>query len=198
MFVYNVGMETNLTHPAAKWAQDARQAQQTRQNKLRLAAMAGHMRIDKIAARRAALIDLLADGRPHPRAEIWDAVAIQLGEDCWGKLPQEALARDLAALRQGGLRIAYSRRPEIQGYYLQYPNLKRPLSLPYEAVNWQLVAAIGQLPVSEKNKRAFATADFALRQKRLILTGEQPDWLPAEVEEAARRLVYGVAEEAAA
>ena len=42
----------------------------------------------------------------------------KLGEDCWGKLRQEALARDLAALRKGGIRIAYCRRPVIQGYYL--------------------------------------------------------------------------------
>lgn len=192
MFVYNIGMETNLAHPAAKWEQDARQGQQTPQNKLRLAAMAGHMRIDRIASRRAALIDLLSDGCPHPRAEIWEAIAAQLGQDCWGKLPQESLARDLAVLRQGGIRIAYSRRPEIQGYYLQYPSIERPLSQQYEAVNWQLIAAIGQLTVSEKNKRAFAAADFALRQKRLLLAAEHPDWSEAEVQETARRLVYSV------
>jgi hypothetical protein len=191
-FVYNIGMETNMIHPATKWEQDAKQGQQTPQNKLRLAAMAGHMRIDKIAARRAALIDLLSDGHPHPRTEIWEVIAAQLGEDCWGKLPQEALARDLAVLRQGGIRIAYSRRPEIQGYYLQYPSLKRPLSQPYEAVNWQLVAAIGQLTVSEKNSRAFAAAAFALRQKRLLLAAEHPDWSETDIQETARRLVYGV------
>lgn len=56
----------NLTDPATKWEQDARQPGQPRQTGLRLAAMAGHMRLEKIAARRAALIDLLADGRPHP------------------------------------------------------------------------------------------------------------------------------------
>ena len=192
MFVYNLDMETNLTHPATKWEQDAKQAQQTPKNKLQLAAMAGHMRIDKIAARRAALIDLLSDGRPHPRTEIWEVIATQLGEACWGKLPQEALARDLAALRRGGIRIAYSRRPEIQGYYLQYPNLERTFSQAYEAVNWQLVEAIGQLTVSEKNKRAFAAADFALRQKRLLLAAEHPDWSEADLDETARRLVYGV------
>lgn len=192
MFVYNISMETNLTHPATKWEQDAKQVQQTPKNKLRLAAMAGHMYIDKIAARRAALIDLLSDGRPHSRTEIWEVIATQLGEVCWGKLPQEALSRDLAALRRGGIRIAYSRRPEIQGYYLQYPSLERPFSQAYEAVNWQLIEAIDQLTVSEKNKRAFAAADFALRQKRLLLAAEHPDWSEAEVQETARRLVYGV------
>lgn len=192
MFVYNAAMETNLTHPATKWEQDARQVQQTPQNKLRLAAMAGHMRIDKIAARRAALVDLLSDGYTHPREEIWEIITAQIGEDSWGKLPQEALARDLAALRQGGIRIAYSRRPEIQGYYLQYPSLERPFSQPYEAVNWQLVEAIRQLPVSEKNKRVFAAADFALHQKRLLLAAEHPDWPESDLEETARRLVYGV------
>ena len=196
VFAYNVFMEMNLTDPATKWEQDARQPGQARQTGLRLAAMAGHMRLDKIAARRAALIDLLADGRPHPRQEIWETIAAQLGdEDCWGKGPQEALARDLAALRQGGIRIAYSRRPGIEGYYLQHPSLARPSPPPYEAVSWELVAALRQLSVPEKNKRAFAAADFALRQKRLLLAEEHPDWSAAQVDAEARRLVYGVAPE---
>jgi len=158
---------------------------------LRLATMVGHMHIDKIAARRAALIDLLSDGRPHPREEIWETIAIQLDDDCWGKVPQEALARDLAALRQGGLRIAYSRRPEIAGYYLQYPPLERASSPQYESISWEHIDAIGQLSVAEKNQRAFAAADFALRQKKLLLAEEQPDWFDTEVEQAARRLVFG-------
>lgn len=153
--------------------------------------MAGHMQIDKIAARRAALIDLLADGRPHPREEIWETVAAQLDDDCWGKVPQEALARDLAALRQGGLRIAYSRRPEIAGYYLQYPQLERPSSPQYESISWQLIEAIGQLSVAEKNRRAFAAADFALHQKKLLIAEAKPDWNDAEVEQEARRQVFG-------
>ncbi len=185
-------MKTNATHPAIQWQHDATQPQEIPHNKLRLAAMAGHMRLDKIAARRAALIDLLADGRPHTREEIWEMIGARLGENCWGKLPRERLARDLSALRRGGLRIAYSRRPGIQGYYLQYPGLKRPFPKPYEAVNWDLIESLRQLSVPEKNQRAFAAADFALRQKKLILAEEHPDWSAAKVETAARRLVYGV------
>jgi len=192
MFAYNNHMVTSLsTHPAVVWRQAAQRSQPTATWSLRLAAMAGHMQIDKIAARRAALIDLLADGRPHPREEIWKTIAARLDDDCWGKVPQEALARDLAALRQGGIRIAYSRRPEIAGYYLQYPQLERPSSPQYEATNWDLVAAIGQLSVAEKNRRAFAAADFALQQKKLLLAEEQPGWHDAEVEQEARRLVFG-------
>ena len=63
---YNVCMETREKHPALAWEQAARQPGQLSQTRLRLAAMAGHFQLDKIAARRAALIDLLADGRPHP------------------------------------------------------------------------------------------------------------------------------------
>lgn len=195
MFAYNLHMETNLEHPGQKWGQAAKEPHQTSQNKLRLAAMAGHMQIDKIAARRAALIDILADGRPHPREELWATISRQLGEDCWGKVPQEALARDLSVLRKGGIRIAYSRQPETQGYYLQYPRLQRPLAQTYESINWQLIDAIRQLPVSEKNKRAFAAADFAIRQKRLLLSEEHPDWPAAKIEQESRRLVYGVMQE---
>jgi hypothetical protein len=189
-------MKAQSNHPAIAWEQDARGPQQPIQMKLRLAAMAGHMRIDKIAARRAALIDLLADGRPHPRQEIWQKIAGRLGADCWGKLPQEALARDLSALRKGGIRIAYSRRPAVTGYYLQYPPLKRPAQRQYEAVNWELIDQICRLSVPEKNKRAFAAADFALRQKKLILAEAHSEWSPEQVDEEGRRLVFGMSEEA--
>lgn len=193
MFTYNISMQTKSTiHPAAEWTLDAQRSQPASEWSLRLAAMAGHMRLDKIAARRAALIDLLADGRPHPREEIWQTIAARLGKDCWGKLPQEALARDLSALRKGGIQIAYSRRPEVIGYYLQHPPLQRPSPHHYEAVNWELITHIGQLSVPEKNKRAFAAADFALRQKKLTLAESHPEWLPEQVANEARRLVFGV------
>ena len=187
-------MNTTFTHPAAHWQQAANKVEQTAHTRLRLAAMAGHMQIDKIAARRAALIDLLADGRPHQREEIWETVAAQLDDDCWGKVPQEALARDLAALRQGGIRIAYSRRPEIAGYYLQYPQLERPSSPKYESISWELIETIRHLSVAEKNRRAFAAADFALRQKKLLIAEAEPDWNDAEVEQEARRQVFGKTE----
>ena len=156
--------------------------------------MAGHMQVDQIAARRAALIDLLADGRSHPREEIWETVAAQLGTDCWGKVPQEALARDLAVLRQGGIRIAYSRRPEVAGYYLQHPPLERPFSPPYDTTNWPLIDAINDLPITEKNRRTFAAADFALRQKKLLLAEAHPDWSASTIEQEARRQVFGTHE----
>ncbi len=88
-----------------------------------------------------------------------------------------------------------SRRPGIEGYYLQYPSLARPSPPPYEAVSWELVAALRQLSVPEKNRRAFAAADFALRQKRLLLAEEHPDWSAAQEDAEARRLVYGVTPE---
>jgi DNA-binding transcriptional ArsR family regulator len=156
--------------------------------------MAGHMHVDKIAARRAALIDLLSDGRPHPREEIWEAIAVQLGEECWGKLPQEALARDLSALRKGGIRIVYSRRPGVTGYYLQHPSLARPRPRQFGATNWELVRRLRRMPLPEKNAQAFAAADFALTQRRLILAEEHPDWDRDRLGREARRLVFGLPE----
>ncbi len=154
--------------------------------------MAGHMRIDQTAARRAALIDLLADGRPHPREEIWETIAAQLDKDCWGKRPHEALAHDLDVLRQGGIRIGYSRRPQTLGYYLQYPPLRRPAQPRFETINWTWVEHLRQLSGVEKNQIAFAAADLALRQRRLLLAKEHPDWTVTEVEQEARRQVFGV------
>jgi hypothetical protein len=197
-FVHNIRVvQTKImnSHPATEWEKDAGQLPESSSNRLRLAAMAGHMRVDKIAARRAAVIDLLADGRPHTREEIWEVVESQLGRGCWGKLPQEALARDLSALRNGGIRIAYSRRPEITGYYLQHPNLKQQPSPKYGSINWELIDHIRQLSVPEKNRRAFAAASFALRQKRLILSEEHPNWSSEKVKQEAQRQVFGVPSE---
>lgn len=183
---------STTSHPALHWEQDARLLQAPPKLQLRLAAMAGHMRIDQTAARRAALIDLLADGRPHPREEIWETIAVQLDRECWGKRPHEVLAHDLDVLRQGGLRIGYSRRPQTLGYYLQYPPLRRPAQPRFETINWTWVEHLRQLSGVEKNQIAFAAADLALRQRRLLLAKEHPDWTVTEVEQAARRQVFGV------
>jgi hypothetical protein len=56
--------------------------------------MTGHMGSNKIATRCAALIDLLADGRPRTREAVWQQAAGQLDDDSWGELRQEALARN--------------------------------------------------------------------------------------------------------
>lgn len=175
-------------HPTDSWSEDAWQLEHLPQ--LRLATTAGHMHLDSIAARWAALVDLLADGRPHLREEIWQVVAGQLGEDCWGRRPQEALARDLRALRLGGIRIAYSRRRGAAGYYLQHPALAQRLQRPFKALDWSLIRQIGRLSVREKNSRVFAAADFARAQKRRILAEEHPGWTESEVDREARRLVF--------
>jgi hypothetical protein len=185
-------LDLPLPHPAISWEQDAQLLYRAPQAQLRLAAMAGHMRQDKVAARRAALIDLLADGRPHPREEIWQIITAQLGETCWGKRPSETLTRDLKALRQGGICISYSRHPGIIGYYLQYPAIRRPQPGQYEEINWILIENLRTLSVAEKNQIAFAAADFALRQKRLILAEDHPNWPADKIDREARKQVFGV------
>jgi hypothetical protein len=180
-------------NPGARWLRDARPDAEPDDDRLRLrlAAMAGHMQQDMVAARRAALIDLLADGRPHRREALWAAVEAQLDGDCWGARPAETLWRDLGALRAGGLRIAYSRRGGAEGYYLQFPPLARPDAPPREPPAERQVAAVRSMSLARKNRQAFAAAAFALRQKKLILAREHPEWDAAQVDAAARRLVYG-------
>ena len=191
-------------HPADDWQQQAgnpdREGQRRHRNlmRLRLAAMAGHMRGDLVTTRRAALIDLLRDNYAHPREAIWEAVEKQLGRPCWGKRPEETLLRDLRALRRGGLRIAYSRRPGATGYYLQEPPLERPVPAFPKAINWGQIKAIRRMSVDEKNRMAFEAAEFALSQKRLLLAEENPDWPEEQVTAEARRLVYGSRSGAAA
>jgi hypothetical protein len=178
-------------HPAETWQQASQGAGQDRLVRLRLAAMAGHMRQDMVTARRAALIDLLSEGRPFRRQEIWEAVMARIGRSCWGKRPHETLWRDLRALRNGGVRVAYSRRPGVEGYYLQYPPLKGPPPALEETKNWSQIRAIRHMSVGQKNRQAFAAAEFAYRQKRLILAQEHPSWSEHKLDGAARRLVFG-------
>ena len=182
-------------YPAERWQQDARRHGPEPGGdslaRLRLAAMAGHMAGDRLAARRAALIDLLADGRPHVAEEIRCHVAAVLGYDPWGGRPNESLLRDVAALRRGGLRLAYSRRRGLSGYYLLYPPLGEPARA-FGGPDAVWVERLRAMSVIEKNETAFAAADFALRQKRLILSEERPDWPAAAIDREARRLVYGV------
>lgn len=185
---------TRDIEPARRWREDAQMGQDAlsaRRTRVRLAAMAGHMKHDPVAARRAALADVLADGRPHTREQIWTVVEDQLGEGCWGKRPEETLWRDLKTLREGGLRIAYSRRPGIEGYYLQDPIIERPQKHLRQRPDWRHIEGICQMSVPEKNHQAFSAAEFALQQKRLILAQEHPDWTSEQVETEARQLVYG-------
>lgn len=180
--------------PAQRWreaAQKIEDATSARHIRVRLAAMAGHMRNDPVAARRAALADVLSDGRPHPREKILKAVEAQLGNGCWGKRPEETLWRDLKTLRDGGLRIAYSRRAGIEGYYLQDPIIERLRTHPRQPLNKRHIEGIRRMTVPEKNRQAFAAAAFALQQKQLILAREHPEWTSAQVESEARRQVYG-------
>jgi hypothetical protein len=184
---------TGKEHPGERWQRAAGPASEINgeQVRLRLAAMAGHMKHDIVAARRAALIDILADGRPHKREELWEVVGAQLDRNCWGTRPEETLWRDLNALRAGGLRIAYARRAGVEGYYLQFPPLAQQLAHPWEPVDATHVAAVRSMGVAQKNRQAFAAAAFALQQKRLLLACEHPDWDETEIDSAARRLVYG-------
>lgn len=181
---------------AVRWREDAARTTTAPALRLRLAAMAGHMTTDRRAARRGALIDVLADGRPHTGPAIRERLAAELGGDCWGARPDEALLRDMAALRRGGVRVAYSRRKGTEGYYLRYPSLggwpaaEQPAIAGGPDSRW--LEHIRALAVPQKNEVAFAAAEFALRQKRLILAEQQPD-LPAEaIDRQARRLVFGV------
>lgn len=177
-------------HEQNRWEAVA-QAERPLQDQLRLAVIAGQMAVDKVTARRVAIAELLADGRPHPREQIWQQVAEQVGASCWGKRPEETLFRDLAVLRKGGIRIAYSRRPGAEGYYLGYPALKRPSSKQYEADAPLLTRAIKQLSVEEKLARTFAAAEYALRQRKLVLAEQHPDWSEQKVDREARKIVYG-------
>lgn len=115
-----------------------------------------------------------------------------MGSDCWGKRPAEALLRDVKALRHGGVRMAYSRKPGLEGYYLQFPPLVVPQVGQFHADDRAWVEHIRGMSVPQKLEAAFAAADFALRQKRLLMREEHPEWTDEQVEGEVRWQVFGV------
>lgn len=184
-------MNTTI-HPTTTWRQSVAQPTMPTLARLRLAAIAGHMTRDVVVARRAALVDLLAEGRPLTRDVIWERVEAALGQPCWGKRPEETLLRDLNVLRDGGLRIAYSRQTLVQGYYLQYPAIEKEGRQMMEPPTPQFVLdKIRQQSADKKLAASFALADFALQQKRLLLKQQHSDWSTDEIDTEARRQVFG-------
>lgn len=176
---------------AKKWRDDAARPGAELTLRLRLAAMAGHLLSDIPATRRAALVDVLADGRPHSGEELMRRLATELGENCWGKRPNEALMRDIAVLRRGGIRVAYSRRPEVEGYYLEYPALGSHITNAFDEPNDSVwLERVSKMTVAQKNEASYAAAEFALRQKRALANQEHPDWPDDQVDREARRLVF--------
>lgn len=182
----------NENNVANRWRKDAARPVADLKTRLRLGAMAGHLSNDGVAARRAVLIDLLVDGRPHTREDIQKRIAADVGTGCWGKRPQEALLRDLAALRRGGIHVAYSRRPGLEGYFLEYPALGDRSSWANRQIAAEWLEVVRAHDSVAKNEVAFAAAEFARRQKHLLVAGEHPDWPEEQVDREARRLVYGV------
>ena len=68
------------------------------------------------------------------------------------------------------------------------------VQLQFGAINWQLIHRLQQLSLPEKNAQAFAAAQFALNQKRLILREEHPQWSVEQVDQTARRIVFGISD----
>lgn len=182
-------------HPTHTWQQASQSLDLDQQLRLRLAAMVGHMQQDKVAARRAAVADLLSDGTVYDREAIWQHINELFSEDVWGKRPAETLQRDIQTLRNGGIRIGYSRRKGLQGYYLMYPAIERPSPSYQEPINWQYIEGLKTLSPAEKTARAFAAADFALKQRALILKDKHPDWSDEKALKEARTIVYGALHE---
>jgi hypothetical protein len=61
-------------HPATQWQKEAQRRDLDQSTRLRLAAIAGHMRLDKVTSRRAAVMEILSDGKPHRREVMWETV----------------------------------------------------------------------------------------------------------------------------
>lgn len=133
-----------------------------------------------------ALLDLLGDGRLHLRKALETAVAGRMAR------PYTNLTHDLAALRQAGWRIAYSRGKGMEGYYLQCPPRIEELPRWQEPLNPLHIALIQALSPAQKVARAMASAEFALSQRRLLLAEMHPDWSAEQIDREARRIVYRV------
>jgi hypothetical protein len=53
------------SHPATRWQKEAQRRDLDQGTRLRLAAIAGHMRLDKVTSRRVAVMEILSRRRVH-------------------------------------------------------------------------------------------------------------------------------------
>ncbi len=78
---------------------------------------------DLPAARRAALLRLIWEESYLTRQGLITRVEALLGRDCFGASLHSTFRRDIAAVRQAlakaGYRLAYSRRRDCKGYYIE-------------------------------------------------------------------------------
>lgn len=148
---------------------------------------------DRFAVRRMAVVQVLADGRAYPAREIQQRVVALLGRRrCWGRSPAQALWADLRLLRQGGLRIGYSRRPGAQGYFLYDPPLVATQAARPDRPSLEQIAVWRTWDSVRKLEAMFSAWEFALDLARAGARNRHPDWTPEQIEAEARRLVGGV------
>jgi len=155
--------------------------------------LAAQAESDPSLARRMAIVEVLADGRPHPTSDLRAAVEERLGEGCLGVQAEQTLEADVAALCSGGIRIETSDTPGVEGHYLQDPPVVRPGQRLYQEEPNPLQAEIYRTWDGARKMRCmFEMFEFALRQVRTGTRLRHPDWSNEQVEAEARRLVTGV------
>jgi hypothetical protein len=140
-----------------------------------------------------AIVEVLADGRPHPSPELRTAVESCLGEGCFGAQAEQTLEADIVALRDWGIRIGYSDSPEVEGYYLKDPVVETSRQRLYEEEpNPRQIETYRAWDSARKMRSMFEMFEFALQQARIGTRSRHPDWDDEQVEAEVRRLVTGV------
>jgi hypothetical protein len=155
--------------------------------------LAAQAEADPSLARRMAIVEVLRDGRPHPGPDLRAAVESRLGEGCFGAQAEQTLEADLAALRDGGIRIGHSDSPEVEGYYLKDPAVETSRQRLYqEEPNSLQIETYRGWDNARKMRSMFEMFEFALHQARTGTRSRHPDWDDEQVEAEVRRLVTGV------
>ena len=160
---------------------------------LHLAVITGYKKQGIAASRRAALIGVLAEGKPLTGKTICKQIEQRLGVDCWGIADTNTLRRDIGVLRKHGVRIGYSRQKSLEGFYLKFPMLEKETPQVIGAPLPKLyIDTLRAKSTDEKLAMSFGLADFALQQKRLILRQQHPDKSSNEIDHIARAQVFGL------
>ena len=140
---------------------------------------------DRATARRSLLAEILWRERFLTRAGLVARVEARLGRDCFGAAAwEDTFHRDMRAVREAfraaGHRLAYSRRMQRPGYYLQgrpplHPDVARALQGAVNEVDPAQLAVLRQLGPADRFCQGSAASDIARRAVAHRLRERRPE-----------------------
>ena len=155
---------------------------------------------DLTTARRTALLDVLRNERYLTRSQLIARVERRLGKNCFGTSAREPIFyRDMQVVKQtlktAGYSLAYSRRKQQPGYYLQgqpalSTELRRMLRGSAAETDQRQIDIYQRLSPADRFHQGCAISDTARNVVAYRIRQENPNLSPAEANRIALQRAY--------